>query len=219
MLGASMFRYAGALEGLSRVALGGLAVGVSFELVHMLVSFENSVTAGIIALHDEHPFPKTMINGTLVPYILAGDPATSYRGIVMPMSRWGCAVNNFMGIVSVSFVTNTLESSYPSDRWSCTSCRAGHEYVRSDRPLWRDALGNLVVCAMGASLPTNYLAQLLSSDGSAGLWLLGITRGDRTKCGASVVQGIFYRALYADNPALHAFNATFTDAIYTIDFW
>jgi hypothetical protein len=30
MLGASTFRYAGALEGLARVALGGVAVGVSF---------------------------------------------------------------------------------------------------------------------------------------------------------------------------------------------
>jgi hypothetical protein len=113
MLGASMFRYAGALEGLSRVALGALSVGVSFELVHMLVSFENTLTAGIIALHDEHPFPKTLINGVAVPYILAGDPPTSYRGIVMPMSRWGCAVNDFMGIVSVSFVTNTLGSIIP----------------------------------------------------------------------------------------------------------
>ena len=113
MLGASMFRYAGALEGLSHVALGALAVGVSFELVHMLVSFENSVIAGIVALHDEHPFPKTLINGVPVPYILRGDPPTSYRGIVMPMSRWGCAVNDFMGIVSVSFVTNTLGSIIP----------------------------------------------------------------------------------------------------------
>jgi len=113
ILGASMFRYAGTLEGLSRVALGALAVGVSFELVHMLVSFENTLAAGIIALHDEHPFPKTPINGVAIPYILAGDPPTSYRGIVMPMSRWGCAVNDFMGIVSVSFVTNTLESVIP----------------------------------------------------------------------------------------------------------
>ncbi|HWS83653.1 MAG TPA: chitinase, partial [Ktedonobacteraceae bacterium] len=113
MLGASMFRYAGALEGLSRVVLGALAVGVSFELVHMLVSFENTLAAGILVLHNEHPFPKTIINGTLVPYRLAGDPPTSYRGIVMPMSRWGCAINDFLGIVSVSFVTNTLGSIIP----------------------------------------------------------------------------------------------------------
>jgi len=113
MLGASFFRYAGALEGLSRVGLSIVAVGVSFQLVHMLVSFENSLTAGIIALHGEYPYPKTIVSGTAVPYMLAGDPATSYRGIVMPMSRWGCAVNDFMGIVSASFVTNTIGSIIP----------------------------------------------------------------------------------------------------------
>jgi len=45
MVGASTFRYAGALEGLSNVALGILGVGVSFQLVHMLVAFENYLTA------------------------------------------------------------------------------------------------------------------------------------------------------------------------------
>jgi hypothetical protein len=113
MLGASFFRYAGALEGLSRVGLSILAVGVSFEFVHMVVSFENSLTAAIIALHSEYPYPKMIVNGTAVPYMLAGDPATSYRGIVMPISRWGCAVNDFMGIVSVSFITNTIGSIIP----------------------------------------------------------------------------------------------------------
>ena len=113
MLGASFFRYAGALEGLSRIVLGAMAVAVSFQLVHMLVSFENDITAGIIALHNEHPFPTTVIDGAVVPYRLAGDPPSSYRGIVVPMSRWGCAVNDAIGIVSVPFVVNTVGSIIP----------------------------------------------------------------------------------------------------------
>jgi hypothetical protein len=113
MLGASFFRYAGALEGLSRIVLGAMAVAVSFQLVHMLVGLENDFTAGIIALHDEHPFPQAIVNGVVVPYTLAGDPPSSYRGIVVPMSRWGCAVNDAIGIVSVQFVTNTVGSIIP----------------------------------------------------------------------------------------------------------
>ena len=113
MLGASTFRYAGAVEGLSRIFLGAVAVGVSYELIDTLISIENSFTAGIIALHGEHPFPIITINGRPIPYRLAGDPLTSYRGVVMPMSRWGCAINDFIGVVSQSFLTNTIGSMIP----------------------------------------------------------------------------------------------------------
>jgi hypothetical protein len=113
MLGASTFRYAGALEGLSRIILGAVAVAVSYQLLDMLISIQNSFIAAIIALHGEHPFPMSTINGKLVPYRLAGEQATSYRGIVMPMSRWGCAVNDFLGVVSQSYLTNTLGSIIP----------------------------------------------------------------------------------------------------------
>ena len=113
MVGASTFRYAGALEGLSHVALGALGVGVSFQLVHTLVAFENYLTAGIVALHGEYSFPRITINRIPIPYSLAGEPAMSYRGIVMPMSRWGCALNDFMGIFSRPFVTSTLGSIVP----------------------------------------------------------------------------------------------------------
>jgi hypothetical protein len=113
MLGASTFRYAGALEGLSRVILGAVAVAVSYQLIDMLISVQNSFIAAIIALHGEHPFPVSTVNGKLIPYRLVGESATSYRGIVMPMSRWGCAVNDFIGVVSQSFLTNTLGSIIP----------------------------------------------------------------------------------------------------------
>jgi hypothetical protein len=113
MLGASTFRYAGSLEGLSRIILGGLAVAVSFQLIDILIGLQNMFIAAIIALHGEHPFPLININGKPIPYRLAGEPLTSYRGIVMPMSRWGCAVNDFIGVVSQSFLTNTIGSIIP----------------------------------------------------------------------------------------------------------
>lgn len=120
MLGASTFRYAGALEGLPRVFLGGAAVAVSFTLVQMLIHLENSFTTAIVLLHNEHPFPRSVVgngtfpivNGIAVPYRIPGEPAVSYRGIVVPMSRWGCAMNNFAGIFSPNLVGD-LASNIP----------------------------------------------------------------------------------------------------------
>jgi hypothetical protein len=118
MLGASSFRHAGALEGFSHVLLGALAVTVSFELVQMLIQLEGSMTKAILLLHAQHPFPQTTVNGTPVPYTLPdatapGEPATSYRAIVVPMSRWGCALNDFIGVFSVPFLENTFASVIP----------------------------------------------------------------------------------------------------------
>ncbi len=118
MVSAATFRYAGSLEGLSRLLLGGLAVSASFAIIKMLISFETMAMGAILILHAEHPFPLVTVNGVLVPYRLAnaipsGEPILSYRGIVMPLSRWGCAVNDFIGIFSVPFVANTLGSIIP----------------------------------------------------------------------------------------------------------
>jgi len=113
MLGASTFRYAGALEGLARVVLGGVAVGVSFALVQMMITLENSITTGIVVLHGQHPYPVAKVNGTPIPYMLPSQPLISYSGIVVPMTRWGCTVNSFMGIFSGSFMKDTLASVMP----------------------------------------------------------------------------------------------------------
>ena len=112
MLGASTFRYAGALEGLPRVFLGGAAVAVSFTLVQMLIHLENSFTTAIILLHTEQPFPRSLVNGFPVPYQISGEPLGSYRGMVVPMSRWGCAMNGFAGIFSPNLLRD-LASNIP----------------------------------------------------------------------------------------------------------
>jgi hypothetical protein len=118
MVSAATFRYAGSLEGFSRLLLGGLAVSASFVIIEMLISFETLVMGAILLLHVEHPFPYVTVNGVPIAYRLAnatspGEPILSYRGIVMPLSRWGCAVNDFIGIFSVPFVDKTLGSIIP----------------------------------------------------------------------------------------------------------
>src|SRR5260370_24498772 len=63
MLGASTFRYAGTLEGFSHVLLGGGAVAASFALVQLGIHLENSLTTGIVLLHNQQPFPATVVTG------------------------------------------------------------------------------------------------------------------------------------------------------------
>src|SRR5690242_8413798 len=57
---------------------------------------------------------------------------------------------------------------------------------------------------MGSSVCAHCFTQLLYSDGSSGLWLLGIAWGRRTKSRASVVQGLFLSTLCASAPTLSA---------------
>jgi len=115
MLAASNFRHAGALEGLSRVLLGALAVGVSFQLVTMLISSANVISSAIVNLHGMLSYPSTQIDGTRAAYTLGGvlEPFTSYRGLVMPMSRWGCAVNDSIGILGNKFFSDQMVSWIP----------------------------------------------------------------------------------------------------------
>ena len=117
MFAASTFRYAGTLEGLSRVMLGGVAVAVSFTLVQMLINLETVAAIGITQLHAQFPFPRTSINGMVIPYTLPIESAkrfhSSYRGLVVPMSRWGCATNDFVGLFAPQFITGTLAPVIP----------------------------------------------------------------------------------------------------------
>jgi hypothetical protein len=110
MLAASCFRHAGVLEGLSRILLGGLAIGVSFQLVTMLISITNVMDSAIVSLHGMMSYPVAAAN-----YMLAGanEPVTSYRGLVTPMSRWGCAVNDFIGVLDTKFLKDQVASWFP----------------------------------------------------------------------------------------------------------
>src|SRR5260370_42056068 len=115
MLGVAAFRYAGGVDGVSRGVLGGLAVAGCYILIATLNSLETIMVAGILILHIEHPFPHITVNGAQVPYMLynsngPGEPTASYRGRGMPMTRWGSAVNDCIGIFALSVVANTFAS-------------------------------------------------------------------------------------------------------------
>jgi hypothetical protein len=102
---ASSFRHASAVEALMRVLIGVLAILVSHDMVKMLIGLENTAVDAFVALHDKLGYHAITINGAFsAPYGLPGDDATSYRGIVMPMSRWGCAGNDFVAILGVKLV-------------------------------------------------------------------------------------------------------------------
>jgi hypothetical protein len=53
-----------------------------------------------------------------IPYLVAalgkdGEYGSSYQGLIQPISRWGCAINDFIGIFSQHFITNSLGSVFP----------------------------------------------------------------------------------------------------------
>ena len=156
MLAASSFRHAGVMEGLSRVLLGGLAVGVSFQLVTMLISAANVISSAIVDLHGMLGYAATQIYGVRAAYTLAGvpEPLTSYRGLVMPMSRWGCAVNDFIGIL-------------------------GNQFFKDQMARWLPVIGNLAPLATqvtnGAQLVSR-LTEFAKLELSVVLWLQVVVR-------------------------------------------
>src|SRR5260370_476042 len=72
----------------------------------MLISLVNLISSAIVGLHGVLGYPATQVSGAKAVYTLAGasEPATSYRGMVMPISRWGCVVNDVIGILGNRFL-------------------------------------------------------------------------------------------------------------------
>jgi len=73
------------------------------------------VSGAIVNLHEMLGYAATQTSGVKAVYTLTGasEPATSYRGMVMPMSRWGCAVNDVIGILGSTFFTDQITSWFP----------------------------------------------------------------------------------------------------------
>ena len=104
---------ANAIEGFGRVMLAALAIGVSYQVTEMLISLANTANYAMVLLHQEIGFPQTTINGhAAVSYSIAGDTPQSFRGLVMPMSLWGCVLDDFLGIIATR-VVNALSAMIP----------------------------------------------------------------------------------------------------------
>jgi hypothetical protein len=96
---------ANAIEGIGRIALAALAVVVSYQVTQMLINLANITNYAMILLHKDIGFPQTTINGrAAVSYSIAGDTPESFRGLVMPMSLWGCVLDDFLGIIATRMV-------------------------------------------------------------------------------------------------------------------
>lgn len=100
----AIIRYASAMEAISRVLWGSLAILASYQIVQMLIGLENTAADALVALHNTLQYPTITINSIHATFGLPGDEVTSYRGIVMPMNRWGCAANDFIAILGVKLL-------------------------------------------------------------------------------------------------------------------
>jgi hypothetical protein len=59
------------------------------------------VTTALVAWHQRMQYPQALISGKYYQYTLPGDnDPSSFRGVVVPVSRWGCLANDFVGILS-----------------------------------------------------------------------------------------------------------------------
>ncbi|GHO94219.1 hypothetical protein KSF_042670 [Reticulibacter mediterranei] len=114
LLGSITFRYANALQAIPRLFLGLAIIVIAFTMTETLIAISNNITGGLVLLHKDLGFPAATVNGQPVAYALANenDPI-SYRGMVVPMSRWGCAANEFVSILAKKFITDVLSSIIP----------------------------------------------------------------------------------------------------------
>ena len=108
------FKRAGAMEAFGRVILSLVAVGISFTLCEMLIGLANLVSTALAAWHQQLGYPQVLINGNYYQYTLAGDTDSgSFRGVVVPVSRWGCLLNDFVGILESKAVGDIFKNIIP----------------------------------------------------------------------------------------------------------
>jgi len=104
---------ANAIDGFGRVMLAAVAIGISYQITEMLIGLANTASYAMVLLHQKIGFPQTTINGHgAVSYSIDGDTPQSFRGLVMPMSLWGCVLDDFLGIIATR-VVNALSAMIP----------------------------------------------------------------------------------------------------------
>lgn len=98
-----------ALEAFGRILLSVIAMSISTQVVAMLIGLTNALNIGIVAFHQAHPYPDLVINQISYSFTLQhqgeNDPA-SFRGVVVPISRWGCIANDFVALIANKFWTD-----------------------------------------------------------------------------------------------------------------
>jgi hypothetical protein len=100
---------ANAMEAFGQIILSISAITVSYELTAMLIGLTNTFNTAIVNFHILHSYQPLTIDGQTSSFTLQGqgenDPA-SFRGIVIPITRWGCVANDFIALVANKFWTD-----------------------------------------------------------------------------------------------------------------
>jgi len=137
LISGSTFRHAEALAIIPRIFMAVAAIVICYYLIGLLIDLSNDASTTVVALHNALPYPASTTvkdNGGVSFYIgytlavgsgntadsstgdgtiLLNEPNDSYRGIVTPIDRWGCAANDFVSILTTSFWTNVFASIIP----------------------------------------------------------------------------------------------------------
>jgi len=110
------FRFSGLQETVPRLILSIVAVGISYYMASTLIEVTNLFNSAMVTLHASLRYPPITINGQEYTFTLEkqGEDATSnpdhylesFRGLVVPISRWGCIANDFVAILSTKFWTD-----------------------------------------------------------------------------------------------------------------
>jgi hypothetical protein len=97
------------MEAFGRVLLSILAIVVSDQLAAMLIQLVDSFNMAVVNFHVTVGYTDITIGSQTSTFTLApqgeNDPA-SFRGIVVPISRWGCIANDFVALLSNKFWTD-----------------------------------------------------------------------------------------------------------------
>jgi len=100
---------ANAMEAFGNIILSIAAIAISYELAAMLISLTNTFNIAVVNFHIAHGFPSISIDNQDTTFTLAKqgetDPA-SFRGIVIPITRWGCVANDFVALLANKFWTD-----------------------------------------------------------------------------------------------------------------
>jgi hypothetical protein len=97
------------MEALGRLILSIVTILASYELAAMLISLTDQFNLAIVAFHKGHPYPDITIGSQTTTFTLVPQGETdpeSFRGIVVPISRWGCIANDFVALLANKFWTD-----------------------------------------------------------------------------------------------------------------
>jgi len=154
--GSWTFSYARTLSLFPQLLLSVLAIIASFTLITLLIDLENAANSAILVLHDQFPFPPMTIDGQNVPWIPTGDTSDSLRGIIMPVGRWGCQANEFVGLLESKFVSDILGAALPFFGGLVKLAGAIKDGVEL-----LHMLGDLILCVMSITLFVQVLFRII----------------------------------------------------------